>query len=242
MTRSSGSLHEHVRITLAQEITSGAHDALGKIPTEPELCEQFGVSRVTIRRAVSDLEELGLVRRQQGSGTFVTHRSAPLGTMAIGGFADIYSDGGEKSRDLKTAETISADEMLAAALQVAPGTPVFHLQRVFRLDGVPLALDSSHYSLDRFPGLDQLISHDTSTYRVLRDRYGVHFSHVKREIGIGFTTPETATWLDRPERDPLLIIEKTAVDRDDRVIHTSHIESVPDRVRLRATAYEDQPA
>jgi GntR family frlABCD operon transcriptional regulator len=239
---STASLHEQVRAALAQEIQDGRYDDSGRIPSEPELCERFGVSRITVRRAVSDLEELGIVRRRQGAGTFITKRSDVLGTMAIGGFADQISEGGEKSRAIMRAVTTAADPARASALGIATGSPVFVLERVFRIDGLPLALDRSVYSLERYPGFAERISDDTSTYRVLREEYGVHFAEVRREVRLGYTTAQTAEWLQRPEHEPLIVIEKVALDRDGAVIHTSHIESVPSRVTLRTVAYEEHPA
>lgn len=242
MIGSTASLHEQVRAALAQEIQDGRYDDTGRLPPEPELCERFGVSRITVRRAVSDLEELGVVRRRQGAGTFITKRSDVLGTMAIGGFADQISEGGEKSRAIMRAVTVAADRSQAEALGIAAGSPVFVLERVFRIDGLPLALDRSVYSLDRYPGFADRISDETSTYRVLREEYGVHFAEVRREVRIGYTTAQTAEWLQRPEHEPLIVIEKVALDRDGAVIHTSHIESVPSRVTLRTVAYEEHPA
>lgn len=238
--RTSASLHEQVRAALAQEIQDGRYDTTGRLPAEPELCERFGVSRVTVRRAVADLEELGVVQRRQGAGTFVTRRSDVLGAMSIGGFADKFSHtGGLKSRVIKTAATVPADAEMAESLEVEPDDPVFVLERVFLLDDAPLSLDRSIYPLGRYPGFAEKIAKDTSTYQVLRADYGVHFAEVRREMSIGYTTAETAKWLQRPVHEPLLVIKKIALDSSGAVIHTSRIESVPSRVTLRTVAYGD---
>lgn len=233
------SLHEQVRSALAQEINTGRYDTVGKLPAEPELCKRFGVSRITLRRAVSDLEDLGLVRRRQGTGTFVTGGGETLGTMAIGGFADKVTSGGTKSRSVKRAEVTQADAKIAQALQVATGDTIFRLERVFLLNGVPLALDRSIYSLDRYPGFQTKIAAETSTYQVLREQYGVRFAEVRREVLIGYTTANTAEWLQMPEHDPLLVIEKVALDPAGDVIHISHVETAPSRVRLSMVAREE---
>ena len=75
---------------------------------------------------------------------------------------------------------------------------------------------------------------------MLREEYGVHFHEVERIISVSFTTEETAGWLDRPEHDPLVLIEKTATDRDGDVIHVSRVEAVPSRLTLKVTAREEQ--
>jgi GntR family frlABCD operon transcriptional regulator len=232
----SAPLHEQIRTLLMHEIEDGAYAESGKLPPEPELCARFGVSRITVRRAVADLEEIGLVRRQQGRGTFVTPARDVLGTMSVGGFADKVVGDGAKSRLIMKAEVLPADERRAARLEVPVGSPTFRLVRVFALDGIPLSIDVSRYSLLRFPDFDRKIVDDVSTYQVLRDDYGVEFSEMHREIGVGFTNAQTAEWLQRPERDPLIVIRKRAIDQDGALVHTSRVRVVPSRMRLKVVS------
>lgn len=233
------SLHEQVRNTLLFEIESGGFSGDGRLPSESELCDRFGVSRITVRRAVADLEALGMVTRRQGRGTFATPPRSTIGTMAVGGFSDHVSGGGTMSRRIVRATASEADADVAGRLGVEVGSPVFRLVRVFLLDGVPLSLDDSSYSLERYPGFDARVDDNTSTYRILREDYGVRFHEVERTIGVSFTTEEKAALLERPEHDALIVIDKTARDRDDAVIHFSLVEAVPSRLELRMTARED---
>lgn len=240
MAQAAGiSLHEQVRNTLLFEIESGGFQGDGRLPSETELCERFNVSRITVRRAVADLETMGMVTRRQGRGTFATPPRSTIGTMAMGGFSDHVSGGGRMARRIVRAWTFAAEDSDARRLAVESGSMVFRLLRVFLLDGTPLSLDDSLYSLERFPGLDSRIDDETSTYRVLREEFGVQFSEVERRIGVAFTTDETAALLDRPEHDALIVIDKVARDRDGSVIHVSHVEAVPSRLELRMTARED---
>lgn len=229
-------LHEQVRSLLLRDIDAGVYAEGEKLPAEPELCERFGVSRITVRRAVADLEGLGIVHRQQGRGTFVAPRREVVGTMTVGGFADKVVGDGVKSRRIMRAEVLPAEEKHAARLEMAVGDPMFHLVRVFAIDEVPLSIDDSRYSLRRFPGFDARIADDVSTYQVLRDEYGVEFSEMHREIDVGFTNAQTAGWLARPERDPLIVIRKRAIDREGLVVHTSRVKVVPSRVTLNMVA------
>ncbi|MBM7464122.1 GntR family frlABCD operon transcriptional regulator [Microbacterium dextranolyticum] len=210
-----------------------------RLPAEPELCERFGVSRITIRRAVADLERLGFVRRQQGRGTFVSTRHQIMGTMSVSGFADKVVGKGVKESRIMRSEIIPADDKRAALLEVEVGDPIFRLIRVFALDGVPLSIDDSRYSLTRYPGFDTHITAGTSTYRVLREQYGVEFSEIDRQISVGFTNTLTAGWLERPLRDPLLLVRKVALGTQGEVVHTSKVKIVPSRVSLNVVARAD---
>lgn len=240
VVRSSASLHERVRLALAADIRVGRFSVTGRLPAEPELCERFGVSRITVRRAVADLESQGLVVRRQGAGTFVTEAPELLGTMAIGGFADQFSADGTKSRRVMRAAVGRATALDAQRLEVREGSEVFRLERVFLVGGVALSVDRSIYSLERYPGFDEKVAGDVSTYKILREDYGVHFAEVHREITVGYTDVDTSLWLDRPENDPLLVVEKIAVDRDGAIIHHSHVETVPSRVTLKMSAREER--
>jgi GntR family frlABCD operon transcriptional regulator len=229
-------LHEQVRNVLVHEIESGAYDGDGRLPTETQLCEQFGVSRITVRRAVTDLEAMGLVQRHQGRGTFVVPRRASLGTMSVQGFSDQVVGKEKPTRRIVDSEVAPADEARARALGVPVGSPVLHLVRVFSIDGMPVAIDDSAYSLDRYPGFDALIDDTTSTYQVLRERFGAKIVRVEREIGIGYTDAQLGEWLDRPENDAIIVIRKVATDASGEVVHTSTVRCVPARMALRTVA------
>ncbi|TXK03350.1 GntR family transcriptional regulator [Microbacterium mitrae] len=235
----SMSLHEQVRTTLLSEIERGAFSD-DRLPPEPELCQRFGVSRITVRRAVADLEELGVVTRRQGLGTFISPRFTPVASMSVGGFADSLTGKGAISRTMILAEEQPADEETARALRIEVNAPTFRLVRTFLLDGVPLSMDDSRYSLARFPGFSEKVTPQSSTYQILRDDYGVIFHSVERRIGVSFTTEESAGWLKRPEHDALVLIEKVATDRTGDVIHVSRVETVPSRIELKMVALEDE--
>lgn len=235
MDRAAPPLHEQVRNVLIHSIEAGEFPD-GRLPSEARLCERFGVSRITVRRAVSDLEAMGVVERQQGRGTFVVQRRSSLGTMSVQGFSDQLTGGSTPTRRIVGRDVAPADARTAEALGVTRGSPVLRLIRVFSIDGLPVGIDDSTYSLDRYPGFEQRIDDETSTYRVLREEYGARIARVERLIGIAYTDAQTAEWLDRPENDPLVLIEKVATDEDGHAVHTSRVLSVPSRMTLRTVA------
>lgn len=241
MDRAAPPLHEQVRNVLIHAIEAGEF-ADGRLPTEAQLCERFSVSRITVRRAVSDLEAMGVVERQQGRGTFVVQRRSSVGIMSVQGFSDQLLGDSSPTRRIVGAHVSPADESTARALGVPVGSDVFRLIRVFSLDGLPVGIDDSTYSLDRYPGFDGRVGDSVSTYRVLREEYGARIARVERVIGIAYTDAQTAEWLDRPENDPVIQIEKIASDQAGHVVHTSRVLSVPSRMTLRTIAVEEDPA
>lgn len=229
-------LHEQLRNTLSLEIAAGAFRDQGRLPSEAELCERFGVSRISVRRAISDLVEKGLLVRRQGVGTFVNSRPEMVGTINVVGIADKLSAGGKTTRRIKISRLEPATPELAQALGIGEGDDVFRLVRVFSSAGTPVSLDDTCFSAHRYPGLISLVTDEMSTYALLRSRYGVRFKTVDRFFGVTFTTQETARWLELPLRDPLVLIDKVATDVDDVVIHVSTVQAVPGRVEIVTTA------
>lgn len=244
LDRPATALHEQVRSVLTHEIESGLYDDKGRLPTETELCERFSVSRITVRRAVGELESDGLVQRKQGQGTFIRLRRAVTTELALGGFADnIVAGDGVSDRVILLAEKEKASAEVSSALGIGYGAPVFHLIRLLRLDGLPLTRDECYYSLDRFPNFDQLVNDKTSTYQVLRTNYGVEIARVKREICVTYASAASSEALHRPENDPLLLINKVVTDVDGRIVHISRLECVPARVTMSiVSTSEIQPA
>lgn len=80
-------LHRQLFLVLHDEIARGALTVGDALPTEQSLCEQFGVSRITVRRALADLTEQGFIERRQGVGSFVRHRGRP-GSPPTGSYLD----------------------------------------------------------------------------------------------------------------------------------------------------------
>lgn len=121
-----------------------------RLPSEPDLAKQLGVSRATLREAMRTFETQGLIRRRQGSGTFVVGKVQALDS----GLEVLESlETMAKRLDLKISvsdlnvEQVAANEELAAMLNVDMSSPLLHVRRVVRADGRPVA-----YLVDILPG------------------------------------------------------------------------------------------
>ena len=120
-----------------------------RLPSEPDLAKQLGVSRATLREAMRAFETQGLIRRRQGSGTFVVGKVQALDS----GLEVLESlETMAKRLDLEISvsdlhvEQVIADEDLAAGLNVAVGSQLLRVRRVVRTDGRPVA-----YLVDTLP-------------------------------------------------------------------------------------------
>src|SRR5262245_19166497 len=128
---------EATAATLRADIAAGRYRPGERLPAEPELAGQLGVSRPTLREAFRLLDEEGLVRREHGSGTYVRERPALRNNLErnFGVTTLIESFGLEPGVAERSVGEEAADEEIAAALGVAPGTPLTTLRRVRTADG-----------------------------------------------------------------------------------------------------------
>ncbi len=126
-----------VRDELAGRITSGAIPPGSRLPPEPQLAEDLGVSRATLREALRSLEEDGFVTRRRGAGTFAAHRPRLRNNLDVNfGVTEAIRASGMRPGTVDTKVGVapaSSDE--AEALDIAPGEPVVTIERVRTADG-----------------------------------------------------------------------------------------------------------
>lgn len=142
MPQSIGTTRYHqVYVTLRGWISDGSLPAGARLPAEHELCATFGVSRITIRRAVDDLVSEGLVRRLQGKGTFVEATAQRAISADLSGLTARVSGLGKATEVMDlSAAWITADVALAAALEITVGEQVHKSSRVRAAGGERLGL------------------------------------------------------------------------------------------------------
>lgn len=152
---------------LAEQLGPGA-----LLPGERDLARECGVSRMTVRRALEELEDRRLVERRHGAGTFVRRPSAAQPLIAASFHEDMRRRGFAPSSRLVSTATEPADERLAAALEVPVDEPVLVVRRLRMADDEPMALETLHVPAQRVPDLhgDDLDG-DVSYYRLLRERF-----------------------------------------------------------------------
>jgi len=212
--RKSGSaLWHQIGEILAADIAAGILSAGEKLPTEPELMQRFGVSRFTVRQALGHLEQRGLVRAEQGRGTFV-HRGVLDYTLSkhTRFHKNLIEKGFEPGGELLIHEIVPATERVAAQLRIELGLPVIHRRGIMTADGVPVELGDTYYPLERFPDFDKArLLHPTISAALAS--YGItDYERLSTEIEARMPSAEEARLLRQPKSVPLLITRKVDVD------------------------------
>ncbi len=185
-----------------------------RIPAEPRLCEEFGVSSITMRRAVATLVAEGLLVRLQGRGTFVAaDRSIVQGPPRLTSFTeDMEARGWVSTARVITIQTgkVSADVCLQ--LGIGEGSVVTAIERVRLADGEAVALQVAYLPAIVFPGLEQFDFARDSLYKVLKDRYDVQPAAATESYRASTAGPEEAKLLEVPPGSAVLRAERVTVD------------------------------
>src|SRR3954462_4437935 len=190
-------------------ITDGTLPAGSRLENEILLAQNHGLSRPTVRRAVQELVDKGLLVRKRGVGTQVlqphVRRSVELTSL----YDDLSRGGEAPTTTVLSLERIPAPRDVAAELDLAAGDVVVALRRLRFTRGEPLAL-MTNYLPGRFePSVDELA--ERGLYPYLRSQ-GVHLRVAHQRIGARLARADEARLLEEPPRSALLTMQRTAFD------------------------------
>lgn len=213
-TARPGSKSSHLRAHLIGLIEGGLkpHD---KMPTERELAEQFGVTRLTVRRALDQLDHEGRVYRTQGAGTFVSEPRIAK-SVELTSFSDDMRARGLKPGSLATqiAEA-AAGAKIGAQLSISPRDRVTHIHRVRTADNEPMCIEHTYIPVSLAPGLAELVV-EGSLYDLLADRFHLRVAKAEQSIHATVLDPELARALDVAEFSPAFRVTRVAYDSRNR--------------------------
>ena len=154
MTESEAPVWRRIAQALSAEIGPAGLRPGARLPTEAVLAARFGVNRHTVRRAVEALVRGGLVRVEQGRGSFVADDVIDYPVVSRTRFSEwIRRQNREPSGQVLHVREITARPAVAAGLGVAVGAPVALFERLGMADGVPVSLGSHHFPAERLPGV-----------------------------------------------------------------------------------------
>jgi GntR family transcriptional regulator len=227
--------YQQVREALADEIARGGRAPGSRLPPERALADHFGVSRVTLRRALDELEVGGIVARSPGGWTVA---SAAIGEPpnALMSFSEMAASRGLApggrilDRGVRPASMDEAD-----ALGLAPGAPLFELERLRSMDGVPILLDRARIPLSLAPGIEEADLEERSLYSVLEERYRLRPTRAHFTVEAIAADRRTAGLLDLEPGQPLLRCRQQTEDEAGRRIELCEMAYRGDRYRFRAT-------
>lgn len=212
-------LYYQIKTWLVEAIESGQLSPGDRAPSERELTQRFGVSRMTVRQATAELESQGYLHRVQGKGTFVATPKVEQPLAALTSFTeDMRRRGMVPGTRLLSAEALPAGRWIAAALRLADSDRVYRLERLRLADGAPMALETSHIPVGAAPGLLESEAVKGSLYQVLAERYGLHLQRASQTLEAVAAGSYEAEALGVREGAPILLLERISYDQADRPV------------------------
>jgi GntR family transcriptional regulator len=216
-------LYIQIRNLLREQIRLGEWSAYEPMPTEDELVSHFGVSRTTVRQAMADLVNEGLVVRKAGRGTFARQPLLVLRMQQWHSLAlDIVQRGLRSSKLTLNLERLDArTEIAHRASEIAEGD-VLHLQQVRYADDLPIVVLDHYFPFERCGFLaDMPVDEPTFSIQQALGQHGIELHSAKGEISATAATELEAKYLQVPPGTPLVEIATKTYDRDGRVVEYS---------------------
>lgn len=237
-------LYARLRDQLASRIANGEWAPGDMIPSENRLADHYSVAVATMRMALKQLVDEGVLERRRGRGTFVRQ---PAFRADLFRFFHVHDaeDGSSlipESRIL-TCETVKTPGEVAQAFGDMPGDMCLRLKRLRLWSGEPMLAEEIHLRLPDFEGLETLKDTDFGPllYPLFLQRFGILIASATDELSIGKAGDSQASLLGVNPGDAVAMIERTARNPVGRVVEYRRVWGRADRFRYRVTTGDAAP-
>lgn len=217
-------MYYQLKELIREKIAAGEWQPGDLIPSERELSERYSISRMTVRQALTELANDGLLHRDQGRGTFVARPKIRERLSRLTSFTeDMRARGKQASAQVLRLEMVPAGAKVADALQIEFAQPVALIKRLRLADAEPVGIECCHLS---FEGCETVLQEDLSgsLYELLGKRFGLVPIWAQEELEAGVCGPREAQTLGMQRGEPVLLIRRWTFDQDQRPIE--YVESV----------------
>lgn len=229
--KSQSPLYQQLMNRLKNDIVAGVYPAGARIPSEQLLCETYGVSRVTVRKAMLDLVQEGMLVRRQGKGTFVADERIQRDLQHITSFSAACRQMGHTAgARLVSLEMIEATAEDADRLGLPNGSQLVEICRLRLCDGEPVMLEINRFSESYAFLLSEPA--DASLYDLLAAR-GIKPTSAVHDISLGHATPLVSKHLGCAQGDALLLLDELVFNQHGEPLHLSRQWILGDKYTFR---------
>ncbi|WP_423916386.1 GntR family transcriptional regulator [Caballeronia sp.] len=226
------SLHRQIFLVLHDQITRGTYALGTALPNEESLCEQFGVSRVTVRRALSDLEARGLVQRRHGKGTFVMHSDSNMQPgLTLGLLEELREVSKETDVQVLYVRSEVPPESIGTLLQLETGEKAITALRLRKSGGVPLMLIEAWVPHSIGKAVSEAALKKEALYEILI-RQGIGFGRIIQEFSAEAADATRASLLQTNLSAPLIRVTRLLHDKQARPVEYVTVYLSPERSRI----------
>ncbi|MDO5601766.1 MAG: GntR family transcriptional regulator [Oscillospiraceae bacterium] len=197
------------------------------LPSERALCEEYTLSRMTVRQAVAELEREGVVTRVQGKGTFVAKEKLMQPLLKLTSFSeDMRLRGLLPGAQTLALEKVPANKAVAEKLAIAPGDEVILLKRLRLADGEPMAIETAYLNSELCAPIYDQLAENKSLYQLMKRVLHITLSGARQSIEIAPVQSWEAKLLRMPETGMVMKTERQTLDT-----HMAPVEYVISKYR-----------
>ncbi len=210
-------MYYQLKELIREELGAGKWQPGDLIPSERELSERYGISRMTARQALTELTNEGLLRREQGKGTFVSEPRIEQRLTRLTGFTeDMRKRGLRPGVRVLRLEAMDAPVRVAEALQIEPGVPIVLLERLRLAESTPMAIETGYVYFDRAHKLLEEDYQGGSLYHLLAEKYDVVPTRAEQQIEAALCSQRRRELLELDEVAPVLRTKRVTYEQRGR--------------------------
>lgn len=229
-------LYFQIAQRIEKAILNGELPAGSRLENEVSLGERLGLSRPTVRRAIQDLVDKGLLVRRRGIGTQVVHGQVTRGVELTSLYEDLSRSGQKPSTKILEYKITKADSKMAEKLGIELGSDVIYMRRLRAADNVAVSIMENWLPAE-FIDITEADLNEHGLYQILRAR-GVTIRVAKQKIGARKASTQESTDLGIEKNASLLTMDRTAYDNSGRAIEFGHHCYRPDLYSFEVTLVE----
>ncbi|MBM7553028.1 GntR family transcriptional regulator [Thalassobacillus pellis] len=230
-------MYYQIEEDIKRRINTGEFKAGEVIPSERALTDMYDVSRMTVRQAVNNLVQEGILYREKGKGTYVTEEKIEQQLAGLTSFSEeMRKRGLTPATKVVRFEQTNAGTQAAKKLQVNPDTAVFKVSRIRLADELPMAFEQGYFPCELTPGLTESIV-QKSLYQYVEKELGNKIVRAEQEIEAVTAEEQTASWLEVEPGSALLRFERVAYLADGRPLEYVHTSYRGDRYRFKTEVF-----
>ena len=206
------------------------------IPPEPQLEKLYNVSRITVRKAIEELEREKIVKKKQGKGTFVLDQKILYDANKIGSLTQRLSKQNHKLETSSIEFQIIEEEHYVKELLACE--KLLCIKRIRLLNNVPFASMRNYLDFSKVPNLEEKFNIE-SLYTFLKSEYGIEFIHADETVEAYAPSKEEAMKLNIKDSTPLLYLQRLSFDKNNNPIEYSDIRIRADMYKHKISLHED---
>ncbi len=190
-----------------------------RIPSEKDLCDLWGVSRSTLRQAVDELVENGVLYRVMNKGVFVSEKKYPRDMAGVDAMVrDLVNQGNIVSKHIISMNTIEATKQISRKLMVRLGTKVYEIIRCRVINDVPCTIETTYINAEKYPGFIDLYSETASMDTLFKGEYNAIQTTGTEHINVTYALQEEADMLQIEVGSPLFYASGISLDQNGETV------------------------